>query len=369
MSAEQAAAVLGEVKRSQREGGSVSLAEMRAEAERERQAAAAVRANQARAEAELARVPQTFGALAERYLQWAQLHKKSWGSDRTIIRNRLTSMEDMLLRDIDADALDVLRARLEVHGYAPATVRHALGLVRRVWNWAAERYGPAWTAQMPSNPTGRTPMPRVNNRRLRYLSEAESRNLLAMAKREYPFMHDIIYLGLYTGLRRNEIRDALVGHVDLHGRVLNVVDPKSGSIVEFVTMPAHLVPVLTPWVDRRRLEAPLFPGATGGLFHAISAEFRRLADVAGLNDDVADRRYRVTFHTLRHTYVSWLVLAGVDLATVKRMARHRSFEMTLRYAHLAPDGKHQAAGLLPVQGGQGQVVPFPGSGAKISAGG
>ncbi len=57
MSAEQAAAVLGEVKRSQREGGPVSLAEMRAEAERERQAAAAARVRQEAAEAELARVP------------------------------------------------------------------------------------------------------------------------------------------------------------------------------------------------------------------------------------------------------------------------------------------------------------------------
>ncbi len=302
-------------------------------------------------------------------MQWAQLHKKSWGSDRAIIRNRLTSMEATLLRDIDADALDVLRAHLEANGYAAATVRHALGLMRRIWNWAAERYGPAWTAQMPANPTTRISMPRVSNRRLRYLSERESHDLLAMAKREYPFMHDIIYLGLYTGLRRNEIRDALVGHVDLHARQVNVVDPKSGSIIESVTIPNHVVPVLTPWVDRRRLEAPLFPGAKGGLFHAISAEFRRLADMTGLNDGVTDRRYRVTFHTLRHTYVSWLVMAGVDLATVKRMARHRSFEMTLRYAHLAPDGKHQAAGLLPVQGGRGQVVPFPGSGAKRSAGG
>ena len=54
----------------------------------------------------------------------------------------------------------------------------------------------------------------------------------------------------------------------------------------------------------------------------------------------------VTFHTLRHTAASYLVMAGVDLATVREILRHKSFPMTLRYAHLSPNHKKSAVEAL-----------------------
>ncbi len=44
----------------------------------------------------------------------------------------------------------------------------------------------------------------------------------------------------------------------------------------------------------------------------------------------------ITFHNLRHTYASWLVIAGVDLYRVKKLLGHKSIESTMRYSHLAP---------------------------------
>ncbi len=49
-----------------------------------------------------------------------------------------------------------------------------------------------------------------------------------------------------------------------------------------------------------------------------------------------------SLHTLRHTFISHLVMAGVDLNTVKQIAGHSSITTTLKYAHLAP-GHAQAA--------------------------
>ncbi len=49
-----------------------------------------------------------------------------------------------------------------------------------------------------------------------------------------------------------------------------------------------------------------------------------------------------TWHALRHTFISRLVMAGVDLRTAQELAGHKTISMTVRYAHLAPE-HNQAA--------------------------
>jgi integrase family protein len=66
----------------------------------------------------------------------------------------------------------------------------------------------------------------------------------------------------------------------------------------------------------------------------------------GLNAGVNDPRQKVVFHTLRHTFASWLVQKGVPLHTVAELMGHRSIAMTQRYAHLSPESLRNAVNLL-----------------------
>jgi integrase len=51
-------------------------------------------------------------------------------------------------------------------------------------------------------------------------------------------------------------------------------------------------------------------------------------------------KHRITVHNLRHTHASWLALAGADILHIKEQLGHKKLDMTLRYAHLIPNQRH-----------------------------
>ena len=65
--------------------------------------------------------------------------------------------------------------------------------------------------------------------------------------------------------------------------------------------------------------------------------------------DAAELGKDVVFHKLRHTFISRLVMAGVDLRTVKELAGHRDIKMTLRYSRLATEYKRRAVAHLELE--------------------
>jgi site-specific recombinase XerD len=83
----------------------------------------------------------------------------------------------------------------------------------------------------------------------------------------------------------------------------------------------------------------VFESANGGPRQYTAQGIKKAIERAGLNDlDVAkEKGGKVTIHTLRHTFASRLVQAGVSLAKVSKLLGHSSVTTTEIYAHLAPN--------------------------------
>ena len=138
-------------------------------------------------------------------------------------------------------------------------------------------------------------------------------------------------------MRKTEILSIRKEHVDLERRVIHIPKAKAGTREQPFT--AHLADFLQRHMQGLPADNPwLLPVPTSKSGHTteIAKPFRRVVAAAGLDPK------QVIRHTLRHTAISHLVQAGVDLPTVKRISGHKTLKMVERYAH--QNGEHiQAA--------------------------
>jgi integrase len=174
--------------------------------------------------------------------------------------------------------------------------------------------------------------------RIVYLTEDQAATLVACAKADdNPQMHPFILIGLQTSMRKTEILSIRRDHVDTKRRMIFIPKAKAGMREQPMT--AYLADFLQDYVSRLPEETPwLFPSLTAKDGHTVDVRkaYRRVVKAAGLNPD------EVVRHTLRHTAITHLVQAGVDLPTVKRISGHKTLAMVERYAH--QNGEHiQAA--------------------------
>ncbi len=65
----------------------------------------------------------------------------------------------------------------------------------------------------------------------------------------------------------------------------------------------------------------------------------------------------VNLHTLRHTFASYLVMAGVDFRTVQELLGHSTVKVREKYSHLSPDHRAKAVGVLNFETKLKQLEP------------
>jgi len=238
-------------------------------------------------------------------------------------------------QEISTFDLERLKKTMVDAGKSPRTIEYALTTLGMIFRYAA-RTG----HHQGDIPTSQVKKPKYDNKRVRFLSTDEAHQLLDTLKMMSPQVHDMALLSLHCGLRAGEIFSLTWGDVDLKHGLVNLLDTKSGC--RTLSMTADVKQIFTTRGPGRR-EKLIFPAGHGGQIKIISNSFRNGVKKAGFNEGITDRRQRVTFHTLRHSFASWLVMEGISLYEVKELLGHASLAMTERYSHLSPDRNRKAA--------------------------
>jgi len=325
--------VLGDLKQNQRKGeGPKTLKAVREE-------------EKAKAEAEdrektlQVRLAHTFGQFFEEsYLPQAKSDKTTWKRDEQLYN---THIKDILsgkpFQEIVPLDIERLKRKMTKSGLAPRTIQYTMAVTRRVFNVARNH-----NIFVGDNPVSKVRMPQVDNRRMRFLSRGEADNLLnALFSKSLP-LYVMTLFSLHAGLRYGEIAGLTWGDVDFENGTLLIRNTKN-TMMRTAYMTARMQEALK-MIETGGKKDPVFPARSGaGHKTEVSNLFARTVDILGFNADVSDRRQKVCFHTLRHTFASWHAMNGTDLYVLKELLGHKNFSMTQRYAHLAPSTLKRAA--------------------------
>jgi integrase len=296
----------------------------------------------------------TFGELADKYLVFCK-SQRGYLPKKSVVEQLKKKFEDYPLRNLTMLALETYQQEMLAakiidpenpdapnppNKYAVATVNKRLTVIRHMltkavdWNMVEEETRrKAYKVKLKGGTVSR----------LRYLQYSECEKLLSNC---LPHLKPIVMTALHTGMRRGEILSLRWDDVDMKNRFifLRNTTTKSGKPRE-IPINDTLYGVLkslprridVPWVFPN--PSDLKPSKDGTPVKSVKPigdvknSFRAACTKAGIRD--------FTFHDLRHTFASHLVMEGVDITTVSRLLGHASLTMTLRYAHLAP--KHMAS--------------------------
>ena len=262
------------------------------------------------------------------------------------------------LSTITVERIESWKARRLSEGRSPSTVLRDLFALSSVLRRAVK------AGELAENPMRRVDKPRVDRRgQVRFLDEAEESQLrTALQNRDEfmkrtramtnarrvkraqhllpPLMHfgdhltPAVLLTMNTGLRRGELLKFRWASVDFNRRLLTVEGRNAKSPqTRHGPLNDEAANVLRRWREQSGDKGRVFEIATG-----FKTSWAKLLKRAGIT--------RFRWHDLRHHFASRLVPRGVPLNTVRDLLGHSTVQMSLRYAHLAPDQRREAVAKL-----------------------
>jgi integrase len=310
--------------------------------------------------------------LADTYEPWMKATYGKRCDQVAMIRAAFRDLLDQKLSDLSTARIDRWRAQRRSHHPSQATKTKAREVSRATINHNVSGLRAAMARAVEWGALSVMPLGKIKRKKedenaiVRYLSADEearlrsalfSRDKARSAGRdsankwrrergyeEWPaygtytdHLTPLVLVAVNTGLRRGELFQVCWRDVDLQRRILTVrgEGAKTGQ-TRHVPLNSEAVRVLKIWKPGPVCEAGwcVFGGSDSS---TPTVEIKKAW--AGVLKAAKVNGFR--FHDLRHTFASKLVMASVDLNTVRELLGHKSIAMTLRYAHLAPE--HKAA--------------------------
>lgn len=146
---------------------------------------------------------------------------------------------------------------------------------------------------------------------------------------------------LFCGLRISEICNLKKQDFDLEAEKV-IVRQGKGSKDRVVMLPSSLKPLMEKWFRYNKESEFIICNEYGGQYTTglLSKKFKEALEKAKLKIEnfkstTGQQRYAYSFHTLRHTYATYLLEQGVDLYYVQRSSGHVDIHTTQIYAYIS----------------------------------
>jgi integrase len=270
--------------------------------------------------------------------EWCR--QKGSKTQRSLVDQVKREIGDWVLKKIDYNRIESWVKELRDRGLAEATISRRLTCLMRALRHAKIK---GWLAVLPEKPSIS-----IDNTRERYLTRAEENALLAacdqLGDRGRIMRHVITFL-LDTAARVSDLAKVTPGDVTTDGVIFR--DRKGGGSNK-VPLTARAREALDKllrdewwqsWTaDAHHPNKEVRDTELKNLKDRLTHDFRLVRNKAQILD--------VVLHICRHTCISRLVQAGMDLVKVQQWAGHKDFRMTLRYAHLSPTSLNVGKAIL-----------------------
>lgn len=292
----------------------------------------------------------TFEAFAQRWMRdYCKVEKaeSQWQEDQSVIdrylvpafgRLRLDELRKAQLVEFKATLAKVDSERTK-KPLSPKTVNNMLALAKKMLNTAVDMElieASPWIAVKPL---------RVSEDSFAFWTPTERDQFLrTISLVNEPFAR-LVCVACHTGLRLGELAGLRRKDIDFSARMVHIrgqysmklgkrVDHTKGKRSESVPLNAVALSALSHCLHIGSEESVF----ALEMFGNAQRQLRKYADRSKVRS--------IRFHDLRHTFASCLAMAGVDLMVIQKLMRHKSYQMTLRYAHLHPDHLRGATDVL-----------------------
>ena len=300
----------------------------------------------------------TFGELVKRYKEACRDEPIYKTAKKFYIKNFQEHFkDDTLLSNIEYSDLEAYRNKLKrsfnQHDkpLAPSSINAKMPCSRHMFKKAVI-YG-----MIERNPfhDGDTLMLKVDNARERYLAPGEIRKLLNNSPIH---LQHIIKCGLFSRIRLGNVLNLKLSYIrdgHLYVKTKNGKQnfPVSDSLAELFNeikesrkpVKAKVVDMKGNPVENEGIESEFVFIYHGKPVKSVKTAFKKACKDAGLVYG-RDKSDGVTFHTLRHTYGTYLAKQNTHIRTIQELMGHKTIKMTQRYTKVAEDDKRQSVNCL-----------------------